>query len=91
VSPETRYARSDDVHIAFQVVGQGPPDLVVAELDAQWEEPSFGRFLERLGSTGRLVCFDRRGTGVSDPIDLSRPPALEEWMDDVPRGFRCCP
>jgi pimeloyl-ACP methyl ester carboxylesterase/class 3 adenylate cyclase len=86
--PETLYARSGDVHIAYQVLGDEPKDLVyVAEfwnsIEAQWEEPSFDRFLRRLASVGRLVCFDQRGTGISDPVALSELPTLEQWMDDV--------
>lgn len=86
--PETRYAKSGDLYIAYQVLGEGPLDLVyVAEfwhsIEAQWEEPGFERFLRRLASFSRLICFDQRGTGVSDPVALSELPTLEEWMDDV--------
>jgi len=52
-------------------------------IEAQWEEPSFARFLGRLGSIGRLICFDQRGTGLSDPVALDQLPSLEQWMDDV--------
>lgn len=88
VVPEPLYAESGDVHIAYQVVGEGPIDLVyVAEfwnsIEAQWEEPGFERFLNRLGSFSRLICFDQRGTGLSDPVALSELPTLEQWMDDV--------
>jgi class 3 adenylate cyclase/pimeloyl-ACP methyl ester carboxylesterase len=88
VRPETRYVRSGDIHIAYQVVGTGPLDLVyVAEfwhsIEAQWEEPAFERFLRRLASFSRLICFDQRGTGLSDPVALSELPSLEQWMDDV--------
>lgn len=86
--PETRYAAAGDVHIAYQVVGDGPLDLIlVAEfwhsIEAQWEEPSFAAFLERLTSFGRLICFDQRGTGLSDPVALEGLPSLTQWMDDV--------
>jgi pimeloyl-ACP methyl ester carboxylesterase len=86
--PETRYAKSGDLHIAYQVLGKGPPDLVyVAEfwnsIEAQWEEPGFESFLRRLASFTRLICFDQRGSGMSDPVALSELPTLEEWMDDV--------
>jgi class 3 adenylate cyclase len=86
--PETRYAESGDLHIAYQVLGEGPLDLVyVAEfwnsIEAQWEEPGFERFLRRLASFSRLICFDQRGSGMSDPVALSKLPTLEEWMDDV--------
>jgi class 3 adenylate cyclase len=52
-------------------------------IEVQWEEPSFARFLERLGSFGRLICFDQRGTSLSDPVALDELPSLEQWMDDV--------
>ena len=85
--PETRYARSGDLHIAYQVVGDGPP-LVVSDqwfgnVDAQWDFPPMRRFLTRLASFARLVLFDKRGTGLSDPVPLRAAPTLEEWMDDV--------
>ena len=84
--PETRYARSGDLHIAYQVVGDGPIDLVwvpgwISNIDHYWEEPTVARYFNRLASFCRLILFDRRGTGVSDP--LSRAPTLEEQMDDV--------
>src|SRR5919204_6753200 len=84
--PQTRYARSGDVSIAFQVVGDGPRDLVlvpgwVSNIEIFWEEPSVVRFLERLASFSRLILFDKRGTGLSDRVaDM---PPLEERMDDV--------
>jgi pimeloyl-ACP methyl ester carboxylesterase len=76
VQPETRYAKSGYVHIAYQVVGEGPLDLVyVAEfwnsIEAQWQEPGYDRFLRRLALFSRLICFDQRGTGLSDPVDLA--------------------
>jgi pimeloyl-ACP methyl ester carboxylesterase len=84
--PETRYAKSGDVHIAYQVVGDGPRDLVlvagwVSNIEVFWEEPRLARFLERLASFSRLLLFDKRGTGLSDRVgDL---PNLETRMDDV--------
>ena len=84
--PETRYARSGDVNIAYQVVGEGPLDLVlvpgfISHLDLDWEEPRYAHFLERLASFSRLIRFDKRGTGLSDrPAGL---PDLETRMDDV--------
>jgi pimeloyl-ACP methyl ester carboxylesterase len=86
--PKTRYAKSGNLHLAYQVLGEGALDLVfVAEfwnsIEAQWEEPGFERFLRRLGSFSRLICFDQRGSGMSDPVALSELPTLEEWMDDV--------
>jgi class 3 adenylate cyclase len=85
--PETRYARAgDDIRIAYQVHGEGPLDLVAAygpaaHLEVEWENPALARFFERLGSFARVVRFDRRGTGLSDPT--SRPPTLEEYVDDM--------
>ncbi len=84
--PETRYARSGDVGIAYQVYGEGELDLVVAfqylsHLDLMWENPVLAGFLRRLGSFARVVLFDRRGVGLSDPVDGTT--TLEERMDDV--------
>ncbi|HEV8646505.1 MAG TPA: adenylate/guanylate cyclase domain-containing protein [Burkholderiales bacterium] len=84
--PETRYAKSGDVNIAYQVAGKGPPDLVlvpgwVSNIDVFWEQPAFARFLTRLASFSRLILFDKRGTGLSDRVaDM---PSLEVRMDDV--------
>jgi class 3 adenylate cyclase len=85
--PETRYAKSGDLHIAYQIVGEGPP-LVVSDqwfgnVDAQWEFRPMERLLRRLASFRRLVLFDKRGTGLSDPVVLSAVPTLEDWMDDL--------
>jgi class 3 adenylate cyclase len=85
---QTRYARSGDVSIAYQVVGDGPFDLVyvpgfVSNIELMWEEPGLARFLERLASFSRLILFDKRGTGLSDPVPTDRLPTLEERMDDV--------
>ncbi len=84
--PQTRYAQSGDVSIAYQVVGDGPIDLVfvmgwVSHLDYFWAEPSFARFLRRLASFSRLILFDKRGTGLSDRVGAL--PTLEQRMDDV--------
>ena len=84
--PQTRYAKSGDVNIAFQVLGQGPPDLVyipgwASNIEIFWEEPSFARFLRRLASFSRLILFDKRGTGLSDRV--AEMPNLEVRMDDV--------
>jgi pimeloyl-ACP methyl ester carboxylesterase len=86
--PETRYARSGEYHIAYQVVGQGPPDLVyvpgwISHLDLYWEEPSIAQFLGRLASFSRLIVFDKRGIGLSDPVPPENMPNLEERTDDV--------
>jgi pimeloyl-ACP methyl ester carboxylesterase len=84
--PETRYARSGDVNIAYQVVGGGLRDLVlvpgfVSNVEGFWEEPGVARFFDRLARFSRLILFDKRGTGLSDRVeDL---PSLETRMDDV--------
>jgi pimeloyl-ACP methyl ester carboxylesterase/DNA-binding winged helix-turn-helix (wHTH) protein/class 3 adenylate cyclase len=86
--PETRYARSGDVNIAYQVVGEGALDLVfvmgwVSHLEYFWREPSFAEFLLRLASFSRLILFDKRGTGLSDRVPVTELPTLEQRMDDV--------
>jgi class 3 adenylate cyclase len=86
MSPETRYAKSGTVHIAYQVVGAGPLDLVLipglfSHVEHQWDEPGFARFLEPLASLARLIVLDARGAGLSDRA-LELPP-MEEQMDDV--------
>jgi pimeloyl-ACP methyl ester carboxylesterase/DNA-binding winged helix-turn-helix (wHTH) protein len=87
-APETRYATSGDVNIAYQVIGDAPLDLVfvmgwVSHLEYFWEEPSFARFLTRLASFSRLILFDKRGTGLSDRVPNNELPTLEQRMDDV--------
>lgn len=87
--PETRYARSGDVDIAYQVLGEpGGIDLVfvmgwVSHLEYFWKEPSFARFLRRLASFSRLILFDKRGTGLSDRVPIAQLPTLEQRMDDL--------
>lgn len=86
--PETRYEKSSEGYVAYQVFGDGPPDLLFVtnwstNLDAMWDEPSLAYFFHRLSQIGRVICFDKRGTGVSDPVLLSSLPTLEEWMDDA--------
>jgi pimeloyl-ACP methyl ester carboxylesterase len=86
MTPETRYAKSGAVNIAYQVAGEGPLDLVlvpgwVSHVELAWTEPSFAAFLRRLASFSRLILIDRRGTGLSDRV--SDMPTLEERMDDV--------
>jgi pimeloyl-ACP methyl ester carboxylesterase len=89
IKPQTQYAVSDgDVNIAYQVVGDGPLDLVfvmgwVSHLEYIWQEPSFARFLLRLASFSRLILFDKRGTGLSDQVALTDLPTLEQRMTDV--------
>ncbi|HEV8420840.1 MAG TPA: adenylate/guanylate cyclase domain-containing protein, partial [Actinomycetota bacterium] len=86
--PETRYAKSGDVNIAYQVVGEGKLDLVfvsgwISNVELSWEEPNLRHFLERLASFSRLILFDKRGTGLSDRVSLDGLPTLEQRMDDV--------
>ena len=83
--PAIRYAMSGDVHVAYQVVGDGPVDIVFVEgfvtnRHVVWEEPSYRRFVERLGSFARVILFDKRGMGLSDRVQAG---TLEERMDDV--------
>src|SRR5512147_1159830 len=84
--PETNYAKSVDVHIAYQAVGDGPVDLVfvptfTSHVEYAWEEPSYARFLRRLASFSRLILLDKRGTGLSDRVTDAA--TLEERMDDL--------
>jgi pimeloyl-ACP methyl ester carboxylesterase len=86
--PEIRYAKSGDVNIAYQVLGEGPVDLVyvpgwVSNIEVAWEHPSLARFFRRLASFSRLILFDKRGTGLSDRVPPDRLPTLEQRMDDV--------
>jgi DNA-binding SARP family transcriptional activator/pimeloyl-ACP methyl ester carboxylesterase len=86
--PTTRYVRSGDVNLAYQVIGDGPPDLVlvpgwVSNMECFWEEPRVSRFLRRLASIGRLILFDKRGTGLSDRVPPNSLPTLEQRMSDV--------
>jgi pimeloyl-ACP methyl ester carboxylesterase/class 3 adenylate cyclase len=86
-APDTRYATSGDVQIAYQAFGDGP-DLVwvpgwVSQLDLYWEEPSLARFLRRLASFSRVIVFDRRGIGLSDRVSVDSLPTLEATMDDI--------
>src|SRR3989449_6860834 len=85
-APPTRYAKSGDVSIAYQVVGDGPIDLVLVlgfatHVELQWESPPFARFFERISSFSRLIIFDKRGTVLSDPV--TEVPTLEQRIDDV--------
>jgi pimeloyl-ACP methyl ester carboxylesterase len=87
-SPRVRYARSGNVNIAYQVTGDGPRDVVfvmgwVSHLEYFWNDPSFARFLNRLAANTRLILFDKRGTGLSDPVPISELPTLEQRLDDV--------
>jgi class 3 adenylate cyclase len=86
---EIGYAKNrDNQSVAYQVCGEGAVDLVfvpdwVTNLEVMWEEPTIARFLERLERFARVICFDKRGTGLSDPVPLGAIPTWEEWMFDV--------
>jgi class 3 adenylate cyclase len=91
-APGTHYAkRPDGLHIAYQTVGEGPPDILflpyMAAIDAFWREPSFAHVLERFSSIGRLICLDPTGSGAADPISLGALPTPERWMDDIRIGL----
>ncbi len=86
MEPETRYALSGDVRVAYQVVGDGPRDLVLApgfvsNLELAWEHPPYERFMRQLSSFARVIVFDKRGSGLSDPVREAA--TLEERMDDI--------
>ncbi len=86
--PKTRFTRNGDVHLAYQVLGDGPRDLVyvpgwLSHVELAWEEPILAAFLRRLASFSRLILFDKRGTGLSDRVPNDQLPTLEERMDDV--------
>ena len=82
---DVKYARSGDVHVAYAVVGDGPTDLIMVDgflthLSILWEEPTFRRFVHRLAGFARVICFDKRGMGLSDRVEAG---TLEDRMDDV--------
>jgi class 3 adenylate cyclase len=86
--PETQYAKSGDLHIAYQTLGEGPLDLVFIagfawHVEYQWEIPECAAMLRRFAAIGRLICFDKRGTGLSDRVATNELPTLEERMDDL--------
>jgi pimeloyl-ACP methyl ester carboxylesterase len=86
--PETRYASAGGVNVAYQVVGDGAHDLVyvpgwISNIELMWDDPGLARFLRGLASIGRLIVFDKRGSGLSDPVAVDDLPGLEERMDDL--------
>ena len=88
VVPRTQFARAGEVNIGYQVIGDGPIDLVWAwggfsNIDVVWDEPSYAAFLRRLSEFARIILFDRRGCGVSDREGSTVTPTLEERMDDT--------
>jgi class 3 adenylate cyclase len=87
VIPRTRYATTDGGMVAYQVIGEGP-DLIylpnwTSHVELQWEEASYARFLHGLASFSRLICFDKRGAGLSEHLPFTALPTLEQWMDDI--------
>src|SRR5438445_6774412 len=86
MTPETKYAKSGQVHVAYQIFGEGPLQLVLgpgwaSHIEYAWEEPSYAKLLRRLGSFAHVAWFDKRGTGLSDRV--AELPTLEQRMDDV--------
>src|SRR3989442_8814947 len=87
--PETKYAANGEIHLAYQTLGTGPPDLLVvspgplSHVEQIWEQPTVARVLRRLASYGRLILFDQRGTGLSDPVVPHEIPRLEEHVEDM--------
>ena len=86
--PETRYVESDGFHIAYQVTGKGATDLIVvpgfaSHLEAAWDQPRYERWFRRVASYCRLILIDKRGTGLSDRVQVDNLPTLEERMQDV--------
>ncbi len=86
--PETKYTKLGDSYIAYQVVGEGSIDHIyvtgiASHVDVQWEFPPIHRFVERMASFSRLIYFDRRGTGASDPVPLDALPTWEDWTEDA--------
>jgi len=86
--PDTRYAETRGGYIGYQVLGRGARDLLfitnwVSNVDVMWEEPALARYFDRLGSFARVVVFDKRGSGISDPVPLDQPTSLDAWMDDA--------
>jgi class 3 adenylate cyclase len=87
MQPETTYTRLGGDRIAYQVIGHGPPDLVLAmsfsHVDMVWDDPAIALFLRRLASFSRLICFDRRGTGASDPLPSDTLPPWEVYAEEL--------
>ena len=88
MQPETLFAQGPEGQVAYQVFGEGPIDLLFLppwlwSIDLMWDEPRIERFMRRLGSFSRVIVFDKRGMGSSDPIPLGAIPTLEEWTDDI--------
>ncbi len=87
VPPETRFAKGPHGAVGYQVFGNGPDLVFVSQwgtnIDTFWDEPSAARYLDRLATFSRVILYDKRGTGVSDPIDFIRLPTMEDWTEDI--------
>lgn len=88
IPPKTQFTRSGELHIAYQVIGDGPRDLIyvpgwISHVELAWEEPTLARFLRRLALFSRLIMFDKRGTGLSDRVPNDKLPTLDERIDDL--------
>jgi pimeloyl-ACP methyl ester carboxylesterase len=88
MQPRTQYVKGPEGHVAYQVFGSGSREIVFVpdhpnNIEIMWEDPALSRFLERLATMGRVICFDKRGTGISDPVPLGAIPTIERWMDDI--------
>jgi pimeloyl-ACP methyl ester carboxylesterase len=88
VPPETKYARSADGAVGYQVFGEGPVDLVFVtqwgtNIDNYWDEPTAARYLDSLASFSRVILFDKRGTGISDQVPMDDLPAMDSWMENI--------
>ncbi len=86
--PETKYAVNGGLSVAYQVIGEGPRDLIfmsnfLSNVDAHWEVPEIRRWFEATATFTRTLLFDQLGAGVSDPISLESPPSLEQWLDSA--------
>ena len=86
--PQTRYTSIGDADVAYQVLGDGPRDLLYfyglgSQIEQSWDDPITANFLHGLASFSRLILFDRRGTGASDGVPRSAIPTWEDWTEDV--------
>jgi pimeloyl-ACP methyl ester carboxylesterase len=87
--PETQYARNGDTHLAYQTLGEGPPGILWGlgtpgtHVEQMWEEPTSARSLRRIAAMGRLIIFDPRGSGLSDPVSPREVPTVDERVDDI--------
>jgi hypothetical protein len=95
IEPETQYAKTEEGYVGYQVFGQGSFDVLfignwVSNIEVMWEHPSMVRFLNRLGSFARVISFDKRGAGVSDPVPLGALPTQMTlascWTQRAPNG-----